>query len=60
MVSSGELILNKAQQGVLAAELGERGGGGGYTPSHVSGEQIYIVLNRYLKRSGQGELLTWK
>ena len=60
-VSSGELILNRSQQNSIAAQLqdGERRGGG-YTPSHISGEQIYIALNRYTKRTGRGELVTWK
>lgn len=58
--SSGELILNRAQQGVLASQLQDAANGGGYTPSHISGEQIYIALNRYTKRTGRGELVTWR
>lgn len=58
--SSGELILNRAQQGVLASQLQDVANGGGYTPSHISGEQIYIALNRYTKRTGRGELVTWR
>ena len=61
MVNAGELVLNKAQQSTLASQLQDgNGGGGGYLPSHVSGEQIYVVLNRYLKRTGRGELVTWE
>lgn len=58
--SSGELILNRAQQGVLASQLQDVANGGGYTPSHISGEQIYIALNRYTRRTGRGELVTWR
>jgi hypothetical protein len=60
MVNSGELVLNKAQQGNLASQLQDNERGGGYTPSHVSGEQIWIALNNYTRRTGQGELVTWK
>ena len=60
-INAGELVLNRAQQSTLASQLQDGNGGvGGYLPSHVSGEQIYVVLNRYLKRTGQGEILTWK
>ena len=58
MLNAGELVLNRAQQGNLASQLQE--GGGGYSPSHISGEQIYIALNRYTQRSGKGEIVTWK
>lgn len=59
-LSSGEVVLNKAQTYALAQHLqsnSEGAGGGGV--SRVSGEQIYVVLNRYLRRSGRGELATW-
>lgn len=59
MVSSGELILNRAQQGNLVSQLEgtsqqQRGG----SIPYVSGEQIYLGLTNYLRRSGRGELLT--
>ena len=60
-VNSGELILNRAQQNNIASQLeGAGGGGGGYQPSHISGEQIYIAMNRYTRRTGKGEIVTWK
>ena len=59
-VSSGELILNRAQQGNLAQQLSDGGGGGGMRPSWISGEQIYVALNRYTRRTGRGELVTWR
>lgn len=60
-VNSGELILNRAQQNTLAAQLRQQNSGNkSYQPSYVSGEQIWVAMNRYLKRTGQGEVLTWK
>lgn len=60
-VNSGELILNRAQQNTLAAQLRQQNSNNkSYQPSYVSGEQIWVAMNRYLKRSGQGEVLTWK
>ena len=57
-LNSGELVLTKAQQGNLASQLS----GGAQNlrlDGVVSGENIHIVHNRYLKRTGQGELVTW-
>jgi nitrogen regulatory protein PII-like uncharacterized protein len=63
MVSSGELILNRSQQGNLASQLEqarqESYGGGGGTP-YVQGELIYLGVNNFLKRSGRGEIVTSK
>jgi len=57
-VNAGEIILNKAQQGNLVSQM--HGGAGTLRPSYISGEQIFVVLNRYLTRSGHGELVTWQ
>lgn len=60
-LNSGELILNKSQQNNIAALLRQQSSENKtYQPSYVSGEQIWVAMNRYLKRSGQGEVLTWK
>lgn len=58
MINSGELILNRAQQGVLAEEL--QGGGGQGVPMqpYVSGENVFLGVSNHLKRSGQGEIVT--
>jgi hypothetical protein len=61
MINSGELILNKAQQGNLASQLQAAsmingGGGGGH--DYVSGQNIFLGTNNYLKGSGQGQLVT--
>lgn len=61
LLNSGEVVLNRAQVGVVADALqNNEGGGRGYTPSHVSGEQIWIALNAFTKRTGRGELVTWR
>lgn len=59
-LNAGEVVLNRAQAGVLANQLEAGGQRGGYTPSHVSGEQIWIALNAYTRRTGKGELVTWR
>jgi predicted nucleic acid-binding Zn-ribbon protein len=59
-LSSGELILNRAQQGVIASQLENGNGGGMRVVGEIQGEKIVLVANRFLKRSGQGELVTWK
>ena len=58
MVNAGELVLNRSQQGVLAAQLTQNEGGGGSSLPYVNGEQIYLGLNNYLRRTGRGELIT--
>ena len=60
LLTSGEMVLNRFQQQALAASLQGNDGGGGYQPSRISGEQIWIAVNRYTKRTGRGELVTWK
>lgn len=62
-INSGELILSRAQQGVIADALSSddpSGNGGGMRPSWISGEQIYVAMNRYTRRTGKGEIVTWK
>lgn len=60
-VNSGEVILSMAQSKNLATILRQQNSNNkSYQPSYVSGEQIWVAMNRYLKRSGQGEVLTWK
>lgn len=59
MVNSGELILNRAQQSSLAQQLEGGAMQNLRLDGVISGENIHIVHNRYLKRSGQGEIVTW-
>ena len=58
MVNSGELILNRAQQGIIASELE----GGGMQNLHldtvIGAEEIRLVLNNNGRRTGRGEYVT--
>jgi len=58
MVNSGELILNKAQQGNLASQLS----GGGLSQLQleaiVTGEDLRFVINSNGRRTGRGEIVT--
>lgn len=58
-LNAGEIVLNKAAQGNLASQLQGAGFGGMQMVGEISGEAIKIVLNRHLKRTGQGEIVTW-
>ena len=61
LANAGELILNRAAQNNIASQLQEASKGGSNNGiARVSGEQIYIAMNAYLRRSGKGELVTWK
>lgn len=60
LLDAGEVVLNRAQSGVIASALQNGGGSRGYTPSYVSGEQIWIALNNFTKRTGRGEIITWR
>ena len=58
-LNAGEVVLNRAQQGNLASQLESASDGYRGTPqARISGEQIYLTLGAYLKRSGRGEILT--
>lgn len=58
-LNAGELVLNKAQQATLAQNLQSNGGGGMRVVGEIQGEKIVLVANRYFKRTGQGEIVTW-
>lgn len=57
-VSSGEMIMNEADQKKLYDSIhsGNLGGGGGGR-TVVTGEQIVTVINNYGKRTGKGVIL---
>jgi hypothetical protein len=59
-INAGELVLNRAQQGSLASQLEGGGLRNLRLSAEVKGEQIVLVANRYFKRTGQGEIVTWK
>jgi len=58
-LNAGEVILNAAQQQTLAGRLQNGGGGGMQIVGELSGEKIVLVANRYFRRTGQGEIVTW-
>lgn len=60
LAQSGEIILNRAQAGVLANQLQGGGIGGMHIVGELQGEKIILVANRTFKRKGQGEIVTWK
>ena len=59
MLNAGEVVLNRAQVGNLAEQLEDNDNNGGFggTP-YVTGEQIYLGLNNYLKGAGLGQIVT--
>ena len=59
-INAGELVLNRAQQGSLASQLEGGGLRNLRMSAEVKGEQIVLVANRYFRRTGQGEIVTWK
>ena len=58
--SSGELILNRAQQGVIAGALEGGAGRSVHVTGHLEGETIVLAADRYGRRTGKGELAFWK
>ena len=62
LANAGEVILNRAQQGNLASQLqdGESNSEGGYARPFVTGQDIFLGINNYLKGAGYGELITTK
>lgn len=60
MVNDGELILNRAQQGNIASQLGGGGIGNLNLSAEVSAEKLRFVLNNEGRRTGRGEIATTK
>ena len=58
MVNSGELILNKAQQGNLASQLQGGGMGNLQLEAVVRGEDLRFIINSNGRRTGRGEIVT--
>ena len=57
LLNSGELVLNRAQQGVLASELSGGGMQNIRLEAVVSGEQIMLASNNRGRRTGRGEIV---
>ena len=56
-VSSGEMIINQADQKRLYDSIHTGGVGGGSVRSSISGEQIVIAVNNWARRTNHGELV---
>ncbi|MEE0520588.1 MAG: hypothetical protein UDK36_04235, partial [Bacteroidaceae bacterium] len=56
-LNAGELILNRAQQGVIASSLGDNRAVPVMQP-YVDGEVIFLGMNNTSKRHGRGEIVT--
>lgn len=61
LLQSGELVLNKSQQGVLAATLQDSAAGRGQNLlAKVKGTDLIVMLDRTGRMTGKGELAFWK
>jgi hypothetical protein len=60
LLNSGELVLNKAQQNVLANELQGNGMQNLRLRTEVNGRNLVIVIENDLKARGKGQLATFK
>ena len=56
-VSSGEMVINEADQKRLYDSIHSGAMGGGSVRSSISGEQIVIAVNNYARRTNRGELV---
>ena len=59
-VNSGELILNRAQQGNLASQLSGAGLGGLTLSTRLHAKDIEFVLDRNLRDTSRGKYVTTK
>lgn len=60
MLNSGEMVLSRAQQNILAGTLEGNGLQNMKLSAVARGEDLFLVMNRFTRRSGKGELVTWK
>jgi hypothetical protein len=59
MLDAGELILNRSQQNNVANAIEGAGMQNLHLEGLLRGENIWIAANRYTRRTGQGEIVTW-
>ena len=59
-LNAGEVVLNRAQAGVLASAIQDSGGGNGRIVGVLRGEDIALVADRWGRRTGKGELAFFK
>ena len=57
-LNAGEVVLTQAMAGNLASQLSGAGRGMNIV-GEIQGEKIVLVANRFFKRTGQGEIVTW-
>lgn len=60
LVNSGELILNRAQQGNIASQLTNSGIGNIQLEAVIEGEDIRLAVRNANRRRGRGEYVTTK
>ena len=56
----GNPMLSMQTQSALGGQMRDGGLSTLKLEAYVKGEQLHLVHNRFLRRSGQGEIVTWK
>ena len=59
LLDSGEVVLNRAQQGVIAGAL-QGGGQTVHVVGKLAGKDLFICAENWAKSSGKGEFVMWK
>ena len=59
MANAGEVVLTRAMQSNLAGQL-QNGGNRIQVVGRLSGEQLFLCAERWSKRTGKGEFVTWR
>ena len=59
LLDSGEVVLNRAQQGVIAGAL-QGGGQTVHVVGKLAGKDLFICAENWAKRTGKGEFVTWR
>ena len=59
LLDSGEVVLNRAQAGVIAGAL-QGGGQTVHVVGKLSGESLFLCAENWAKRAGKGEFVTWR
>ena len=58
-LNAQEVVLNRAQQGNLVSQLEGANGRSVNVRGVLQGEQIFLAAERWSKRTGKGEFVTW-
>ena len=59
-LNAGEIVLNRAQAGVVAGALQGGGGQTVHVVGKLSGESLFLCAENWAKRTGRGEFVTWR